>query len=362
MSYARYFLAGLLAVSACGIDDGSDPGEPMPAADDSMTGQITQDLSSTLTIGTTLVTTDYLNLRTGPGTTYSVIEVIPPGTPVSTVNRTSTSGGFYNILVGRHVGWSSGLYLEMASPPAAHTLDTSIVKMIVEPPGAGHDDHGTYYSDANYWNFCAPGAVTAAMSYFNSNVTSWPAGTFKEPYGPHVSTTYWGDSDTVSGYSTRGRAYLMHIALQVKPPNFSTAGLPSFSTYPSHGAILSDQRDVLNWEASGHASTWSTFFYQVVSASGLSSATLHHDITRDIYGGHAVVASVNTAYLPNWSRSLGHAIAIVGYDDTAGTYAYVDTCGKACNGASQATNGGIWHISQSRLYSAILSLGAGYAR
>ena len=99
-----------------------------------------------------------------------------------------------------------------------------------------------------------------------------------------------------------------------------------------------------------------------MSASGLTSTTLHHDITRDIYGGHAVLADVNTAYLPNWSRGLGHSIAIVGYDDTAGTYAYVDTCGKHCNGSAQATNGGVWHISQSKLHTAITSFGVGYAR
>ncbi|HEX4419793.1 MAG TPA: hypothetical protein VH165_17890 [Kofleriaceae bacterium] len=128
--------------------------------------------------------------------------------------------------------------------------------------------------------------------------------------------------------------------LQVKPPNFSSAGLPSFSTYPKTGSSLSDSRDALNWEASGHSSTWSTFFW----------------------GGHAVFADVDTAYLPNWSRSLGHSIAIVGYDDSAGTYAYVDTCGHRCNGSTQSTDGGVWHVSQSRMYQAIVALGAGYAR
>ena len=73
-------------------------------------------------------------------------------------------------------------------------------------------------------------------------------------------------------------------------------------------------------------------------------------------------ADVDTAHLPNWSRSLGHSIAIVGYDDSADTYAYVDTCGARCNGSSQATNGGVWHISQSRLHTAITSFGVGYAR
>ena len=360
MSNARFVIIGLLVASGCmdtGLDDGDAQG-----ADESQTGTEVQELSSDLTIGTTLETTDYLNLRTGPSTAYAIIEVIPPGTRVSTVYRAAPSGGFYNILVGRKVGWSSGLYLAIAAPPAAATLDTSIVSKIVEPPGSGNDDHGNYYYDRNYWNFCSPGAATAALSYFTSNVTDWPAGYIHEPYGPYSRTTYWSSSDSVDGYATVGRAYLMHIAMAVKPPNFTSAGLPDFSTYPTHGSSLHDSRDVLNWEASGHSSSWSTFFYQDVSASGLTSSTLHHDITRDIWGGHAVFVDVDTAYLPNWNHSVGHSIAVVGYDDKAGTYSYVDTCGRRCNGATQSTNGGVWHIAQGRLLTAIQALGAGYAR
>jgi hypothetical protein len=348
MSYARFVIACMIAVQGC-----TDEEDPV-GADDSMTGSIEQELSASLTLGTTLVTTEYLNLRTGPSTSHTIVEVIPPGTRVSTVIHTSPSGGFYNILVGHRIGWSSGLYMKIATPPEAHMLDTSVVKLIVEPPGSGDDDRGHPYTDANYWNLCGPGAVTALLSYFTSHVTTWPGGYFREPYGPHTSDTYWSSSG--------GRAYLMHIAMQVRPPDFIADGLAHFRTYPTTGASLSDSRDVLNWEASGHAQTWRTFFYQVVPASGLSSATLHHDIKRDIWGGHAVLATVNTAYLPNWSRGLGHSIAIVGYDDHAGTYAYVDTCGKRCNGASQATNGGVWHVAQSRMYTAILSHGEGYAR
>ena len=357
MSSARFVIAGVIVGAGC-VDGSPDDDGDMVGVDDSMTGTVSDEISGSVSIGTTLETTDNLNLRTGPSTSYSVIEVIPAGTPVSAVFHTSSSGGFYNIAVGRQIGWSSGLYLKVASPPAAHMLATSVVKEIVEPPGSGTDDHGRSYTDQNYWNFCGPGSVTAALSYFTTRVTTWPGDTFTEPYGPHQSTTYWTSSDS----GAVGRAYLMHIAMESKPPDFSRPGLAHFGTYPTTGASLSDSRDVLNWEGSAHDSRWSTFFYQVVPASGLSESTLHHDIKRDIWGGHAVLATVDTAYLPNWSRSLGHSITIVGYDDAAGTYAYVDTCGHRCNGSSQSTNGGIWHVSQSRLYHGILAHGAGYAR
>lgn len=344
------------------LDAGAPPDAAGSAADDSQTGIAPGGMTSSHTIGTTLVTTANVNLRSGPGATDSVIEVIPSGKPVSTVFQTAPHAGWYRVLYDDKVGWSSGLYLEIAHPPAAHTLPTSVVKKIVEPPGSGDDDRGHAYTDQNYWNFCGPGAATAVLAYFGSNVTTWPAGSFHELYGPHVSTTYWKSSDSASGYSTVGRAYLMHVAMQVKPPTFTTPGLASFSAYPTHGSQLPNARDVLNWEASGHASGWRNFFYQDVSASGLSSTTLHHDIARDVYGGHAVFVDVNTAYLPNWSRGLGHSIAVVGYDDNADTYTYVDTCGRRCNGSSQSTNGGVWHISQSRLHTAITSFGVGYAR
>jgi hypothetical protein len=358
-------LAGCSAQIESATVDAGAPGVDAPgsgrgsgAADDSQTGIAPGGLTASFTIGTTLVTTANVNLRSGPHATDSVIEVIASGTPVSTVFQKAPEGGWYRVLSGDHVGWSSGLYLEVGHPPPAHTLPTATVKRIVEPPGSGNDDHGHAYSDQNYWNFCGPGAATAVLAFFSSHVTTWPAGSFSEPYGPHTSTTYWASSDS----GAVGRAYLMHIALQVKPPTFSTAGLASFTYYPTHGTQLANARDVLNWEASGHASGWSTFFYQDVAASGLSATTLHHDITRDISGGHAVFADVDTGYLPNWSRSLGHSIAIIGYDDTAGTYAYVDTCGTRCNGSAQATNGGVHHVAQSRMHTAITSFGVGYAR
>lgn len=328
-------------------------GEPQ-GADDSASATSQDALSTSVGIGATLATTDYLNLRSGPGTSYAVLEVIPVDGIVSVVNQAGPTNGFYNVLYKGKVGWSSGLYLKVPTPPAIRTLDTTVVAEIVEPRGSGSDALGHSYTDKNYWNFCAPGATTAALSFFGSHATSWPAGYFEEPYGPYRIKTYWDDAHS--------HAYLMHIAEQVQPPNFTTPGLPSFSTYPTTGSSLHDTRDVLNWEASNHASTWKTFFYEDVAGSTVSATTLHNDVRRDVFGGHAVVADVNTAYLPNWSRSLGHAIAIVGYDDSAGTYAYVDTCGAACNGSSQATNGGVWHISQSRMHTAITSFGVGYAR
>lgn len=246
-------------------------------------------------------------------------------------------------------------------------LDTSIVSQIVEPEGDGQDDANQSFTDKNYWNFCMPGAVTVALYYFHpANVISWPAANFKEPSNSPSTIpsagTYWKSDEKVNGYHTYGRAYLMYLAEQVKPPTYAVAGIASFTSYPTTGANLVDARDALNWEASAHASNYHSFFYSIVSATGLSALTLHGDIKKTIDSGHAVVAAANTGYLPNWSRSLSHAITIVGYDDIATTYKYTDTCGVHCNGSGKAKNGGVWTIAQSALFDAITSDGAGYVK
>jgi hypothetical protein len=248
--------------------------------------------------------------------------------------------------------------------PAAKRLVTSEAQLIVEPPGSGVDDRGMSFVDLNYWNFCAPGGATVAAYYFGSTrVTARPAGYFVEPYGPKRVRTYWASADTASGYAAKGRAFLMYIAEQVAPPGWATPGLAEFSYYPTTGATLPDTRDALNWEISGHAPGWASWYYAVQPAWGtrFSETQLHTDIAWAIgYDNVPIVAAVNTGYLPNWSRALGHTIAIVGYDDVAGTYTYLDTCGKLCNGSAGNRNGGVYTIGRRALYLAIASWGTGY--
>jgi hypothetical protein len=246
-------------------------------------------------------------------------------------------------------------------------LDTSVVSQIVEPEGDGQDDGSHSFTDKNYWNFCMPGAATVALYYFlPSNVTGWPAGDFREPSNAPstipAAGTHWASDEKVNGYHTYGRAYLMHLAEQVKPPSYASAGMASFASYPTTGANLVDVRDAMNWEASGHASSYASFFYSIVSSKGLTAATLHADIKKTIDGGHAIVAAADTGYLPNWSRALSHAITIVGYDDVASTYKYTDTCGVHCNGSPKSKNGGVWTLAQTTLFNAIESDGAGYVK
>jgi hypothetical protein len=292
----------------------------------------------------------------------------PPGAPVKSravqdvAWLTAKAGNRVHLSVNGPVTVDAGAPTAML--PTTKRLITTEAQLIVEPPGSGVDDRGMYFVDANYWNFCAPGGATVAAYYFGSTrVTARPAGYFVEPYGPKAVRTYWASADTVSGYATKGRAYLMYIAEQVWPPGWATPGLAEFSYYPTLGATLPDTRDALNWEISGHSSRWASYYYAVQPAIGwrFSQTQLHTDIAWGIgYDNAPIVAAANTAYLPNWSRALGHTIVIVGYDDVAGTYTYLDTCGKLCNGSAGNRNGGVYTVGQRALYLAIASWGTGY--
>lgn len=244
-------------------------------------------------------------------------------------------------------------------------LDTTIVAQVVEPEGGGKDDASHSFTDKNYWNFCVPGAAAVALHYWLPKALSqWPAGDFKEPQNAPstipAAGTYWKSDENVNGYHTYGRAYVMYLAMQVKPPNYSMAGIASFAQYPSTGSTLADARDAMNWEASGHAANYQQFGFTVVGAANMTAQRLHDDIKKMIDGGHAVVVAADTAYMPNWSRSLSHAITVVGYDDSKVTYKYTDTCGVHCNGSNNSKNGGVWTIAQSKLYDGIKADSGGY--
>jgi hypothetical protein len=114
---------------------------------------------------------------------------------------------------------------------------------------------------------------------------------------------------------------------------------------------------------SGHdAASWPEAYYSTVIrteptlARDLNAAVML-DVGRD---GVPVIATVDSFELPNWQDGtatphIGHAVAIVGYDNTAKppTYTYTETCGRACNRRGGNRNGDIHVIPQSQLVLAI---------
>lgn len=240
-------------------------------------------------------------------------------------------------------------------------FSTSVTQYVIEPEGSDYDDNSprVWYVDGNYWNFCTAGAVAASMWYWRStNVTAWPAGSFIEPTGAATRvSTYWNSSDydgNSPNYFTQGRNYIMYIAEQVNPPSYTSPGEIDFSSVTGN---LVDMRDAINWEASGHGGNWATYFYYVVTAGSLTSSSLHTDIVSDVNSYLApVIVITKTSALPNWANgNVIHAISIIGYDDTAGTYTYLDTCGKRCGSNS---DGGVYTVNQTALYNGIQAAGS----
>lgn len=98
---------GMFALPACsgGDDLGS---EELIGADESV-ASTTEGVSGALAVGSKLKSTTGVNLRTGPGTSYNILHVVPSGSEVSVV-AADPQNGFYKIKHNGSTGWSSGQY------------------------------------------------------------------------------------------------------------------------------------------------------------------------------------------------------------------------------------------------------------
>ena len=248
--------------------------------------------------------------------------------------------------------------------PAAKSLNTSWTGLIQEPPRTGKDDRGVAYTDYNYTLWCGPGTAAVVLYYWPA---SWSAvitksGTFKEPVNVganRYASTYWG-AESPGGY---GRGMIMYLA-EVEWPTpdqglswWSQPGLMRWSDRPP-STYVENLVDGINWEASGRSRL--DYFYVIVRASELTAAALADHIHADINMSVPVVIAARTSdgtnALPYWSvkstrSAVNHFVTVVGYDDTAGTYAVMDTCGTACNDGS--VRAGVRNISQAALFALI---------
>lgn len=82
------------------------------------TATMSSELSGGVAIGSTLKTTSSLNLRTGAGMDFRVRLVIPQGATVTTINRSTPDGSWYNIRYNGIEGWAHGGYLTLVSSPS----------------------------------------------------------------------------------------------------------------------------------------------------------------------------------------------------------------------------------------------------
>ena len=113
---AGMWMVAALAFAGCAgtAGDADVDSDVLTGAQDEI-GTISSELSAGVAIGSHLKTSSALNLRTGAGTGYRVRLVVPAGATVITINRSTPSGGWYNVKYNGITGWSYGSYLKLVS-------------------------------------------------------------------------------------------------------------------------------------------------------------------------------------------------------------------------------------------------------
>jgi hypothetical protein len=107
---------------------------PLEGAGESEVGTSEDALTGSYAVGTPLQTTAYVNHRTGPSTSYSIMQVIPPGTRVLSGSATPRSG-WYGITWNGRTGWIHGDYLKtLSSTPSGSSSSGSSSS---PPPSSG---------------------------------------------------------------------------------------------------------------------------------------------------------------------------------------------------------------------------------
>jgi hypothetical protein len=109
---------GGMTVAACAgtATDTAADSELLRGANED-TATISSELTGGVAIGSTLKTTSDLNLRTGASLENRVRLVMPAGATVTTINRSTPSGSWYNIRYNGIEGWAHGGFLVLVRSP-----------------------------------------------------------------------------------------------------------------------------------------------------------------------------------------------------------------------------------------------------
>jgi uncharacterized protein YraI len=87
-------------------------------------------------------TLDYVNFRTGPGLGYSVIQVLPPQSPLTAIGP--ESGGYYKVSYQGVIGWVHSAYIATGNggssdyPPSLGYKTTTAYVNMRSGPGTGY--------------------------------------------------------------------------------------------------------------------------------------------------------------------------------------------------------------------------------
>jgi hypothetical protein len=123
ISWAAMALLASFVVTSSGCsaasEDDPDSEELVGADEDVETSE--QGVSGSIAVGTKLVATTNVNLRTGASTSYKILHVVPNGAQV-VVQASAPSNGFYKVKHDGTIGWTSGQYYKLASSGGTTTV------------------------------------------------------------------------------------------------------------------------------------------------------------------------------------------------------------------------------------------------
>jgi uncharacterized protein YraI len=111
---ATVVAASLLSLSACSVPTNDPDSDELVGAPEENVGHDANAISGSVAVGSTLIATANVNLRTGPSTSNSILHVVPDGASV-TVVEASPQNGFYKVKHAGTTGWSYGQYYKAGS-------------------------------------------------------------------------------------------------------------------------------------------------------------------------------------------------------------------------------------------------------
>ncbi|MCO5220559.1 MAG: SH3 domain-containing protein [Thermomicrobiales bacterium] len=141
-----------------------------------------------------VVNSNYVNIRSGPGTTYGVTDQLSTGATAQVIGGPSAGNGYtwYQIQYQTSLtGWIAGMYLTLSGGPPSGTFGVNSWIMLDDPPVNLRSGPGTTYAvtgslNNNYQPVQVTGTATNANGYTwypiatLGNVTGYVAGDFFE--------------------------------------------------------------------------------------------------------------------------------------------------------------------------------------
>ena len=256
--------------SATYLQVGGTPSSPTPTA-------------TAPAIDTATVFDGALNLRSGPGTSYSVLAVMPGGSTVSITG--SLINGFYPVRYNGIDGFASATYLQLGSQPTA-TPTTQPTETAWTTANVNlRSGPGTNFSSLTVVPNGAAVTVTGSLtSSFYPVTYNGTAGyisatyiTFDEPVtpGPGDGLLIWpvsgGTWEIIQGYNGgthNGSTYLYSLDLQRTDGEQATIGQTVYA--PASGTVLWTSGGLLIGMNNGYGIA----LFHITLNSGISSGTV----------------------------------------------------------------------------------------